>query len=657
MNKRLFPLCFLLALHLSVAAQLRPSAIFGSHMVLQQNTTVPIWGWAARRAEVRLQCSWLPGQVLRAQADRQGRWSVPVPTPAGSLTPQQITLSTRSDTLLWSDVLIGEVWLCSGQSNMEWKISQSKYTPEQTRAAAFPHIRQVKIPHAVSLEPLEIIDAGLWEPCNDSTVQRFSGVGYFFARELAERYNLPVGLVNSSWGGSQVESWMSRTGMAQSEAFSAYATNFPKTWTEADARSLAKIKEYVFGVADAKPDSTTEANYINPNLNLQNWKTLSPNYAWDWQQFWAFRGSGCMAVDFQLSAADLEADATLRLGRADGPLDLIFNGKMIWSGDTLDGQEITLPARTIRPGNNRLLVRQRLGKRTDWVQMGLQGPASDFWIKTATGTHSLAGKWQAMPIFSEPHYFVHSSNNHGTAIYNAMIHPIARLPIKGVIWYQGESNAGRAWQYREAFPLLIRDWRRLWGSEFPFLFVQLANWEAGKGDANTGSDWAELREAQALTLQLPRTGMAVTIDIGESKDIHPKNKHDVGLRLAHEARRIAYGENLAPGSPPPPRVQFSADTAYAYFELPAPGLMVRDSAGAAQGFELAGEDRVFHPAQAVVEGATIRAWSAAVPKPLALRYAWADDPQGLNVYTREGFPLAPFRSDDWPCKTRDGRFE
>ncbi|MBL7775868.1 MAG: sialate O-acetylesterase, partial [Saprospiraceae bacterium] len=233
----------------------------------------------------------------------------------------------------------------------------------------------------------------------------------------------------------------------------------------------------------------------------------------------------------------------------------------------------------------------------------------------------------------------------------------ARLPIKGVIWYQGESNAGRAWQYREAFPLLIRDWRRLWGSEFPFLFVQLANWEAGKGDANTGSDWAELREAQALTLQLPRTGMAVTIDIGESKDIHPKNKHDVGLRLAHEARRIAYGENLAPGSPPPPRVQFSADTAYAYFELPAPGLMVRDSAGAAQGFELAGEDRVFHPAQAVVEGATIRAWSAAVPKPLALRYAWADDPQGLNVYTREGFPLAPFRSDDWPCKTRDGRFE
>lgn len=637
-----------------VFSQLRVAEIFGSHMVLQQNAQVPVWGWAAAGDTVRLRCSWLPERRLDARADANGRWSVTLPTSAGSLAPQQLRMSDGKNTVVLEDVLIGEVWLCSGQSNMEWRVRDCNYSPAQTRASEYPHIRHVKVNQTVSLEPQEHLDAGAWQVCDDTTAQQFTAVGYFFARELADKYRVPVGLVNSSWGGSQVESWVSGEGMARSDLFKNYMADFPKTWVEADARSLAKIKRYILGSDRPGPTAEEEAAYLNPDFDVSNWRTVYPSASWDWQQVWAFRGTGYMVFDFELDEKAATADATLRLGYYDGPAEIFVNGQRTWSGKNDGPLEILVPASLLKSGKNRLLLKQTLGKSTTWVEMGTRGNESDFWLKTAQSKMPLTGKWRIMPSFADPLYFVHSCNNIGTAIYNAMIHPLVRFPIKGAIWYQGETNAGRAHEYRQAFPLLIQDWRRLWGQEFPFLFVQLANYQAGNGTSNSGSDWAELREAQTLTLQLPKTGMAVTVDIGDSKDIHPKNKLDVGKRLAREAMRAAYGEALPPGSPTQPPVQFLENRAVVTFPTEC---TVRDKYGYVHGFEVAGEDRVFHYAKAEVSGRTLTVQAAAVPRPVAVRYAWADDPNDVNLYTIEGFPVAPFRSDDWKCRTEGRRFE
>lgn len=638
-------------------AQLKLAEIFGSHMVIQQNTQVVLWGWAKPGDTIRVICSWLPGQSLTVQTDAARHWAVNLPTSSGSMAPQQIEVSGSEEKIELRDVLIGEVWLCSGQSNMEWRIDESGYTPEQTRAVSYPHIRHFKVNHAVSLEPLEHLDAGNWQVCNAETAQHFSAVGYFFARDLVDQYQVPIGLVNSSWGGSQVESWISGTGMEQSDLFKDYAANFPQSWAEVDARSLSKIKKYLFGSDRPNPDAEEEAAYMRPDFDVSGWKTVSPTTAWDWQHIWAFRGSGYMVFDFELSKQALTSDAVLHLGHGDLPAEVYINGRRIWAGRNIGGVESAVPVSALKSGKNRLIFKQKLADSQGWVEMGLRDKPEKSFLETVAGNIALGGSWRVMPSFSEPMYFVHSSNNIGTAIFNAMIHPIVRFPIKGVIWYQGESNAIRAHEYRQSFPLLIQDWRRLWGADFPFLFVQLANWDTGNHAPQAGSEWAELREAQMLTLQLPKTGMAVAIDIGESGDIHPKNKLDVGKRLAREAKRVAYNEPVPAGSPTHPQIRFSENQVVVSFPTETRALVARDSNGYVRGFVVAGEDQIFHPAQAEVSGNTILIQSPEVPRPVAVRYAWADDPRDLHLYTDDGFPMAPFRSDDWKCRTEGIRFE
>lgn len=648
-----------MALWLSAGAvfgQLQVANIFGNGMVLQQNTRVNVWGKAGK-STVRVSCSWLPGQVFTAKPDAKRNWSLEINTPVGSMTPQQITVADDQTERRFTNVLIGEVWLCSGQSNMEFHVKESGYTPLQTRAADYPFIRHFKIQHAVSIDPLEELEADGWAVCNDSTVQDFSAAAYFFARDLADKYHVPVGLVNSTWGGSQVESWISGQGMQQSELFKNYMSGFPKNWAEADAQSLAKIKRYIFGRDKPNTTAAEEAAYLNPDYDVSDWKTARPTLAWDWQQIWAFRGSGYMVFDFELDEKAAAADALLKLGHGDLPATIYVNGKAIWSGKNVGGLETTIPASVLKTGKNRLLFVQKLGDSSGWVEMGMRGAPEDYYLKTSRGKIALDGKWKIMPSFAEPLYFVHSSNNLGTSIYNAMIHPITRFAIKGVLWYQGETNAIRAHEYRHAFSLLIQDWRRQWGSDFPFLFVQLPHWEAEGGNSNSGSEWAELREAQAMALQLPNTGMAVGIDIGESKDIHPKNKIDVGRRLAHEAFRVAYHEALPPGGALTPQFGFFDNRVLVSFPGETRPLVAKDQYGYVRGFELAGDDKVFHYAKAEISGNTLLVQCAAVPHPVAVRYAWADDPNDVNLYTADGFPVAPLRSDNWKCRTEGIRFE
>lgn len=637
-------------------AQLKLADIFTSRMVIQQQATLDIRGWATPGSTVRVTCSWDESRLLSSVADAAGKWQTSVQTPVASLNPVDISVVSDQDSILLTDILVGEVWLCSGQSNMEWSVADSRYEPAQLRGGNYPQIRHFKVQHAVELAPQDTLISAGWEVCTDERVQHFSAVAFFFARELADKLQVPVGLVNSSWGGSQVESWISAEGMASSPLFREYVENFPRDWAEADARSMKKIADYALGKDVKWPDTVRESAYTDPGYDISGWKTARPVSAWDWQNLWAFRGTGFMATDITISEHAASEQSLLHLGHGDLDAELYINGGLVWSGVNAGGASVTLAQGVLKPGRNRILYKQKLNNASGWVEMGMRGPDSDFYLRTADETLSLAGDWRVMPSFNDPYYFVHSSNNLGTAIYNAMIHPLAGFPLQGVIWYQGESNAARAYEYRESFPLLIRDWRRIWKREMPFLFVQLANFEAGGGNSATGSEWAELREAQEMALSLPSTGMAVTVDIGESRDIHPKNKHDVGFRLAHEALRVAYRSGAAPGSPTKPVVKFCWRKAKVIYP-DAYKLRTTDKYGYVNGFELAGCDGVFRYARAEIRNNRIIVSANTPGRPRALRYAWADDPNDVNLFTSDGKPVAPFRTDKQEGRTAGVKFE
>ena len=306
---------------------------------------------------------------------------------------------------------------------------------------------------------------------------------------------------------------------------------------------------------------------------------------------------------------------------------------------------------------NRLVVKMNKAIEPEWFGLGFQGSADDVFVKTAGEKIPLGdGNWKLMPSFAEPHTFAHSSNNAGTIIYNGMIAPLAPFAMRGVLWYQGETNAGRSYQYRKTFPLMINDWRRKWNDDFYFYFVQLSSYGANQ-DSNTGSGWAELRESQTMTLSLPKTGMAVTTDIGNANDIHPTNKQDVGKRLAANALKLTYGMEMPFSSPMFDAVKFENGKAVVSFKFADGGLMAKDKFGYARGFEIAGADKKFYYAKAEIQGDKVIVANENVKNPVAVRYAWSDAPTDANLFNAAGFPASPFRTDDWQGVTFGSRFQ
>jgi sialate O-acetylesterase len=311
-----------------------------------------------------------------------------------------------------------------------------------------------------------------------------------------------------------------------------------------------------------------------------------------------------------------------------------------------------IPAGVLKEGRNVIAVRAD----DTGGGGGIYGDAADMKLQVGNDAIALNGTWkfrvaavQAGDSFTNP-------NSYPTLLYNAMVHPLIPFAMKGVLWYQGENNAGRAHQYRTAFPLMIQDWRKRWGTDFPFYFVQLASFEAGGGDSRKGSTWAELREAQTATLSLPNTGMAVTTDIGEATDIHPKNKQDVGLRLAAIALHRAYGKGNVSSGPVYQSMQSEGNKVLLHFTSTGSGLMARDKYGYLRGFEVAGEDQKFHYAKAFVQGDRVVVYADEVANPVAVRYAWANDAGDANLYNKEGFPAVPFRTDAWKGVTETARY-
>ncbi|HEY0763101.1 MAG TPA: sialate O-acetylesterase [Pyrinomonadaceae bacterium] len=646
-----------------VRAEVRLPAILGDNMVLQQATKVRIWGKArpGERVIVTFQ-----NKSTKAVADAKGSWQVFI-GPLNKGGPAELTVK-GDNVLTIKNVLVGEVWLCSGQSNMEWPLANTIGATETMAQANYPEIRMFRVEHHTSEEPLADLE-GHWIVTTPDEVAHFTAVGYFFGRELYQRLKVPIGLINSSWGGTPAEAWTCHEALVASpelkpilDRYEASLNMLPQA-KESYTRALEQWEEKNLYIDAGNKGEAL--GYADPATSTTDWSKMDLP-----QQFetagMLIDGAVWFRKVLELPAAWAGKDLVLNLTPIDDQDITYFNGKKVGSigretpNSYMVPRKYVVPGALVHSGRNVIAVRvfDSAGEggfsRGGAMSLGPAGAAESEVI-------SLRGAWDYKVELalepkhpdwgSRPEAVGVSNQNNPSVLYNAMIAPIVPFAIRGAIWYQGESNAGRAYQYRTLFPIMIRNWRSAWGSEFPFYFVQLANWHANKAEPDE-SDWAELREAQTMTLREPQTGMAVTIDIGDENDIHPRNKLDVGRRLAAWALAETYGQKVVPSGPLFDRFSIEGDRIKIRFKH-ATGLKSIDG-GTVKGFAIAGEDRKFVWADARIDGDSVIVSSPKVVKPVAVRYGWADNPIA-NLYNSAGFPASPFRTDDWPGVTATRR--
>ncbi|WP_247237168.1 sialate O-acetylesterase [Telluribacter sp. SYSU D00476] len=653
-TKQILPLLFFLLSTSLTFAQLKVARVFGDHMVLQRDKVIMVWGWADKGEKVTVT---LNGRTVTAKAGPDGKWITDLPImPAGG--PYQLIIKGKKDQITFNDILIGEVWLLSGQSNMEWKVRSSDNAKAEIASANNSTIRHFEVAHELAFEPQKDLGKGEWKVASPSTVGDFSAVGYFFARDISQKLDVPVGLIHSSWGGSQIEGWISEKAMKESDVLYYYPQTMARNWDEDAKRQEQKLIRQTYGTDTYNIGAVDESTYLKPGYDYSQWKLkVNPMGQWVWQGVGGFRGTAYVQRTVDVPAELTSAETTLHFGRNTGDLAFYINGKKVFEGTTKEPIAIKLPAGTWQQGGNSLLIRMEPNREPQYFGMGFMGAPADFSVKGAgTSIPLVDTRWNMIPSWKATRTYDHFMNNVGTTIYNAMIAPLVPYTIAGALWYQGETNAGRAQQYRQSFPLLINSWRQDWGYGFPFLFVQLANFGPNQS-SNDGSDWAELREAQAMTLRLPKTGMAVTTDIGNPDDIHPTNKQDVGKRLALSALKVAYGQDLVYSGPTYKDVQFSNGQAILNFDNVGGGLTTKDKYGYLKGFEIAGADKKFYYASARIEGTTVVVSHPQVPTPVAVRYGWSNSPTDANLYNAEGLPASPFRTDTWKGVTEGRKFE
>jgi sialate O-acetylesterase len=650
-------LSLFLFLSFNTFAEITLPRIFSSSMVLQRRKPIPVWGWADPGEKVTLVLSTVGKntQTKTIKAGPEGKWMIRLDAlEAGG--PYELTVKGKKNTISLSDVLIGEVWICSGQSNMEWPVSLTDNAAEEIKNANYPEIRHFDVPKAISLTPLTDVKKGDWKVTTSENVPRFTAVGYFFARELYNKLKIPIGLLHTSWGGTHVETWISKEGMSSFDEFASIASALPATVEEFNNNKKKALDELIvqkhggFGTAQEIEKWPTVA------YDDSNWPIMELPKAFDREMLPGFDGKLWFRKQFTLPAQAGTENLVLSLGVV-YDFDVTYvNGIKIGSSDQKGkSRQYTIPAHVLKAGENTIVV-QLENKSGDG---GIRGKADQIYLGKEGVNIPLAGPWKYRIETSVNNNQYLGPNGAGTLLYNAMIAPLVPYAIEGAIWYQGESNAGRAYQYRKSFPLMISDWRKKWGGEnFPFYFVQLASFDSEKGNSEKGSRWAELREAQTMTLATsPNTGMAVTVDIGHPTDIHPRNKQDVGKRLALSALKNTYRLDVVASGPVFESMQTSGNKVTISFQHAQGGLHAVGKYGYLTGFEVAGQDQKFHWAKAEIQGDKVVIHADKVPDPVAVRYGWADDNVEANLFNSNNLPAVPFRTDNWKGLTEDVKFK
>lgn len=656
MKSRTSILILILLLPFIAQAKVVLPPFFSDNMVLQQQTEVKLWGTARANSSVIVKTSW-DGAVYKTKSDSDGDWSVVMHTGTYG-GPYSITVSDGKRLTL-ENVLLGDVWICGGQSNMEMRVGENVTNMAEAKATAssYGNVRILHVENNMSIVPTEDVGIrhGGWQECSAETIQDFSAVGYFFGTALNDELDMPVGLIESCWGGTLAEAWTSAASLAGMPYFAPAVEKIETLPAEAEERTALFNKEISGWAEELKNCDPAYSDgpvfWGDVAYDDSSWNGIeSPGYVQD-ADLPGFSGFLWMRKTVDVPASWIGNDLVLDLAVIDDNDFTFFNGVEVghtegyWARRTY-----VVPKELVRPGKNVVSVRvmDTGGKG------GFGGDADDMALRCGQESLSLAGIWKykvGMRLEDVPVMPVNTAyeGNYPSFLYNAMIYPLIKFPIKGAIWYQGEANVERAMQYQTLFPLMINDWRKSWGYDFPFYFCQLANYMAEQTGPEE-SAWAELREAQARTLSLDNTGMAVLIDIGEADDIHPKNKVDVGRRLALNALAGTYGHDVVFSGPVYKSHKIENSSVRLSFEH-ASGLNVPDGQFLS-GFYIAGVDGVFHKADAVIMGEDVIVRSDEVAFPVAVRYGWANNPK-CNLYNGAGLPAAPFRTDIWPSRKND----
>lgn len=627
------------------------SPMFSDNMVLQRDMRDPVWGWAPPGTKMTVS---MDGKSGTATAGQDGKWVAKIgPFKAGG----PYTLSVQGPkSVTFNNVLVGDVWICSGQSNMEFGIGNIKNPDDVINAANYPNIRLYAVPKVVSPEPLEIT-GGDWKVCTpnnlktDGTWSGFSAVAYFFGKKLNEDLKIPIGLIHTSWGGTPAQAWTSakelgdklpefRGGVAQIQAVA-----------EAKRHPVVSSKDpWAEWYEKNDPGSAAGSGWAAPALDDSGWKTMKvPGMVQEagYPEFVNQQSVVWMRKTIELPDELASKSVTINLLVDDNDATYV-NGTKVGATDGYNTpRSYKIPAGVLHAGKNTIAVRV-----TDTQSPGgIYGDPEGINL-TVDGTDkiSLVGDWKiklgAAVTGKNPLPVAFQDNpNLPTVLYNGMIQPLVPYAVKGAIWYQGESNAGQAYQYRTLLPTMITSWHKSWGQgAFPFLIVQLAGFMAPP--AQPGDDqWAELREAQYMTTKkVAHAGIATAIDIGEQADIHPKNKEEVGRRLALVAESEDYHMKVASSGPVYKSMSVENGAIRLSFDHLEGGLVAKD--GALKGFAIAGDDHKWVWADAKIDGNTVVVSSSKVANPVAVRYSWAAF-MDSNLYNQAGLPAFPFRTDNW----------
>jgi sialate O-acetylesterase len=624
--------------------EFRVSRLFGNHMVLQRDLAAPVWGWSRPGDAVVVR---LAGTEAKAVAGPDGRWTARIgPLAAGG--PYELRIEGRGRRI-YSDVYVGDVFLCAGDSSMEWPLEAARNAPQEVAAAYHPMIRHFEVPKSIQPKPQAALESGAWQVCEPHRAGSWTAAGYFFARTLHRKLSVPIGLIHPSWGGTTAEAWSSAEALSEIPELKEVLSGLEKAGADRSKAyrdhedRLAKWEKSLAGLdAGSMPGAKP---WSDPETDVASWKPMEVPGYWEQSALPGFDGVVWFRRTVTIAAKDAGRDLTLSLGPIDDEDVTWWNGTRVGGMDRWDApRRYAVPGALVKEGENILTVRVN----DKGFGGGFHGKAEALRVEEAE--IPLAGTWRfavgfdrsKAPPKPEPPAFV-SNPTTPTGHYNGMIAPLAPYALKGIVWVQGEANVGRAATYREVFPRLIQDWRVKRGQpELPFVFAQLHG--VGKPGAPPGeSAWAELREAQAAALSVTRTAMATAIDLGEGEEPNPKNKQELGRRLAQAALALIYGEKGAGGGPVFDAAVAEGSRLRLRFRDVGGGLAAKG--GVLKGFAIAGEEGRWTAAEARIEGETVVVWSDAVPKPKSARYAWADQPQDASLTSKEGLPAFPFRTD------------
>ncbi len=632
----------LLLLPRTAFCQVRLPVLISDGMVLQRDAGAKVWGWAGEGEKVTIN---FDGKTYNAVAGADGKWeAILSQLKAGG--PYSMNIDASNHITL-KNIMVGDVWVCSGQSNMELPMNRVKYRyPGVIAHSDNPAIRQFIVPDVYNFQqPQEDLKSGRWVSANPESVLEFTAVGYFFAKELFGKYHVPIGLINAGLGGSPAEAWLSEDAL---KAFPEYLETAKKFKDTAYLNQIANKNKAVSNAWHRhlqQLDKGLEKGkkpWLDENYDASDWATMNVPGYWADHELGHVNGVVWFRKEIDIPAYMTGKPARLWLGRIVDADTTYVNGKIVGTVSYQYPPRIyDVPANLLKAGKNIIIIRViNNSGRGGFV---LDKP---YQLSAAGEIIDLKGEWQyKLGAVMDPLPAETFIRWKPLGLYNAMIAPLLNYAIKGVIWYQGESNTGKPLEYQKLFPALIADWRGKWKQgDFPFLYVQLANFMEAK-NRPCESNWAALREAQLKTLSVPNTAMAVIIDIGEWNDVHPLNKEDVSRRLALAAQRMAYGnEEVVYSGPIYKSMKIDGNKIILTFTNIGGGLIARGG-GELKHFAVAGADKKFIWAKAKIEGDKVIVWNDDIINPASVRYGWADNPEGANLYNKEGLPASPFRTE------------